>query len=90
MEDTAVETIRALEDRYVDQHLAVGCRRQPKKLTQGNGGSRKKLAAVRRRMTRRDVRTRHERRSHKGPTVEKTRRKIRTRDNFVRGTPKVI
>jgi hypothetical protein len=27
----AVETIGALEDRYGDQHLAIGCHRQPRK-----------------------------------------------------------
>jgi hypothetical protein len=43
-EEAAVETIRALEDRYGNQHLAIG-RQQPKKWIQGNGGSQKKLAA---------------------------------------------
>jgi hypothetical protein len=37
-DEAAVEIIRALEDRYRDRHLAIGCRRQPKKRTQGNGG----------------------------------------------------
>jgi hypothetical protein len=44
-----------VENRYGDRHLAVGRRQQPKKRTQGDGGSRKKLAAVRRLMTRRAV-----------------------------------
>jgi hypothetical protein len=43
-----VKTLRALKKRYGDQHLAVGRRRQLKKLTQGDGGSQKKLAATRR------------------------------------------
>jgi hypothetical protein len=42
---TAVETVRALKKRYGD-HLAIGRRRQLKKQTQGDGGSRKKLAAA--------------------------------------------
>jgi hypothetical protein len=40
-EEAAVETIRALEDRYGDWHLAVGRCRQPKKWTQGDGGFQK-------------------------------------------------
>jgi hypothetical protein len=44
----------ALEDRCGDRHPAVGRRRQPKERTQGDGGSRKKLAAGSRRMTSRD------------------------------------
>jgi hypothetical protein len=44
-EESAVETIRALEDRYGDWHLAIGCRHQPKKRTQGDGGTRKKLTS---------------------------------------------
>jgi hypothetical protein len=39
-EEAAVETIGALEDRYVDQHLAVGRHRQPKRRTQGDGPGR--------------------------------------------------
>jgi hypothetical protein len=53
--EAAVETIEALEDRYGDGHLAVGRRRQPKKWTQGDGGSRQKFAAARGRVTRRAV-----------------------------------
>jgi hypothetical protein len=41
-EEAAVETIGALEDRYGDRHLAIGCLRQPKKWTQGDGGYQKK------------------------------------------------
>jgi hypothetical protein len=66
-EGAAVETVGALGDRY----LAVGCLQQPKKWTQGNGGSRKKLATARRRMTRCAVSARHKERSHKRLTVEK-------------------
>jgi hypothetical protein len=39
-EEAAVETIGALKKRYGDWHLAVGCRRQPTKRTQGDSGSR--------------------------------------------------
>jgi hypothetical protein len=37
--EAAVETIRALKDLNNGRHLAVGCRQQQKKQTQGNGGS---------------------------------------------------
>jgi hypothetical protein len=43
-EEAAMETFGALKERYGDRHLAIGCRRKPKKWTQGSGGSRKKLA----------------------------------------------
>jgi hypothetical protein len=45
-EEGAVKTIGALEDRYGDRHLAARRRRQPKKRTQGDGGSQKKLVAA--------------------------------------------
>jgi hypothetical protein len=76
-EETAVETIGALEDRYGDRYIAVGSRRQPKKRTQGDDGSREKLVAARRRMTRRAIPARRKGRSHEGPTVEKRRWKDR-------------
>jgi hypothetical protein len=50
-EETEVETVRALEDRYGKWHLAVQRQRQMKKQTQDDGGSRKKLAAACRQMT---------------------------------------
>jgi hypothetical protein len=53
-QEAAVETIEALQDRCGDRHLAVGRRRQPNKRTQGDGGSRKKLAAACRRTTHRE------------------------------------
>jgi hypothetical protein len=83
-----VETVRALEDLHGGRHLAVGRRHQPKKRTQGDGKSRKKLAAVRWRMTRRAVHARRKGRSYKGPTVEKRRCRKRTSDYAVRGIPK--
>jgi hypothetical protein len=44
--EAAVETIGAPEDRHMDRRLAVRCHRQPKKRTQGDGGSRQQLAAT--------------------------------------------
>jgi hypothetical protein len=49
--EATVETIGAVENRYGDWHLAVGCHRQPKKWTQGDCGSQKKLATTHRGMT---------------------------------------
>jgi hypothetical protein len=43
----------ALRKRHRDRNLAVGHREKPKERTKGKGGSRKKLAAARRGMTRR-------------------------------------
>jgi hypothetical protein len=45
-EDTAVETGKALKKRHGDRNLAVGRCGKPKEWTQGNGGSRQKLAAA--------------------------------------------
>jgi hypothetical protein len=77
-----VENIGVLKDGYGNRHLAVGRRRQPKK--RPGGGPRKKLATGRRRMTRRAVPAARMGRCHKGPTVEKRRRKKRTNDYNVR------
>jgi hypothetical protein len=44
-----------LEERYEDWHLDIRHRGEPKKRTQGNGESRKKLATARTRMTLRDI-----------------------------------
>jgi hypothetical protein len=46
LDTNSEETVRVgtLEDQRGDWHVAVGHRRQPKKWTQGDGGSRKKLA----------------------------------------------
>jgi hypothetical protein len=87
-EEAAVESTGALEDRYGDRNLAAGRHRQPKKRTQGGGGLRKKLATVRRRMTRRAVPARRKGRIHKEPWVEMRKQKNQMRDDFVRGTPK--
>jgi hypothetical protein len=53
-EDVLKEEV-AVKERYVDRHLAVGWHRQIQKRSQGIGGSRKKLAAARRGMTRRAI-----------------------------------
>jgi hypothetical protein len=45
-EEVAVESVRGLEDRYGNWHLAVGHRQQLKKWIQGSGGFWKKLAAA--------------------------------------------
>jgi hypothetical protein len=83
-EEAAVVTIGALEDQYDDWHLSVEHHRQPKKRTQGDGESRKNLAAARRQMTRRAVPARRKGRSHKDPTVEKRRRKGPECNNGIR------
>jgi hypothetical protein len=54
-EEAAVDTIGTREDRYGDRHLAAWRRRQPKKRTQGDGGSRQKLTAARGRLIRRAI-----------------------------------
>jgi hypothetical protein len=79
-----VATIGAQENRYGDQHLATGRRRQPKKLTQSDGGSRNKLAVSRRQITRLAGTARRKGRGHKGPTVEKTRWKHPECNNGIR------
>jgi hypothetical protein len=73
-----------LEDRYGVRHLVVWCHRQPKKRTEGDGGSRKKLAAARRRMIRRAGTARRKVRGRKGPTVEKRRLKGPECNNGIR------
>jgi hypothetical protein len=50
-EEASVNTFRALKKRHGDRHLAIGRCGQPKKWTQGDGGSWKKLAATCRGMT---------------------------------------
>jgi hypothetical protein len=74
-EETEVETIRTLLDRYGVLHLAIGPHRQWKKRTQGDGGSWKKLADYCRRMTWRAIPSWCKGRGYKGPTVKKRRRK---------------
>jgi hypothetical protein len=39
LDEMEVETIGALEDQYGERHLAVGCRQQTKKRTQGDRGA---------------------------------------------------
>jgi hypothetical protein len=66
-----------LEDRYGDRNLAVGRRRQQKKRIQSNCGSRKKLAAARRRLIRRAFPARRKGGSCRGPS--------KTTGNSIRG-----
>jgi hypothetical protein len=68
-----VETIGALEDQYGDRYLDVGCRRKLNKRMQDDGGSPQKTAVARRWLTRPVMHARGKNRSHKRPTVEKTK-----------------
>jgi hypothetical protein len=54
-EEAATKTVRAPKERYGDGLLHVGCRRELKKRTQGDGGYRKKLVASCKRVTRLDI-----------------------------------
>jgi hypothetical protein len=83
-EEAAIGTIGALEDRYGKQHLPVEHQRQLKKWTQGDGGSWKKLAASRRRMTCRGIPALCKGRSHKEPTVKKRQQKGPECNNGIR------
>jgi hypothetical protein len=70
-EDVTVKTIRALKERYGDGHIAVGSRREPKKWSQGSGGSRKELAAAWRGMTRRVIPARRKGHCHQRQGMDK-------------------
>jgi hypothetical protein len=85
-EEAAVKTFGAQKKRHGDRHPAVGRRRQPKKRTQDNGGSQKKLAATRRQMTRCAGVAWHKGHSHTGPMVKQRRWKRQTRDGVAGGT----
>jgi hypothetical protein len=50
-EEAAMITVRALKERYGDQHLALGRCQQLKEHTHSDDGSNKKLAAANRGMT---------------------------------------
>jgi hypothetical protein len=50
-----VKTFGALKKQHGDQHLAVRCCWKPKKRTQGNGGTYKKLTAACRGLTHRAI-----------------------------------
>jgi hypothetical protein len=87
----AVETIGALKEQYGDRHLAVGRRRQPKKGTQGGGGSQQKLVAARGRLTRSAfpaLRKGHGRRRPGKDVVVRGAPKGRTFENRRRERPK--
>jgi hypothetical protein len=73
-EEAEVETVGALEDRYRDQNLDIGRRRQPKKRTRGDGGCRQKLVAARGQLTRRAI-----------PAPRKGRHQGPVRNNVARG-----
>jgi hypothetical protein len=69
-EAAPVKIVRALKKRCGNQCLAIGCCRQPKKQTQGNAGSWKKLATAQRDITHHAGVTRRTGCSHTGPMVE--------------------
>jgi hypothetical protein len=83
-EKATVETTRALEDQYGDQHLAIGWLRQPNKWTQGDGESWKKLAAVCRWMSWCAIPAWHNGHGHKGPTIKKRQQKGLECNNGIR------
>jgi hypothetical protein len=77
-EEARVKTVRALKKQYVDQHLAIRHHGQLKKQTHSNGGSLKKFATARGRMTCHAIPALHKEHSHQGPG----------RDNVARGPSK--
>jgi hypothetical protein len=74
---TREETVWATDHRSRDRRLAVRHRRQPKKRTHGDGGSRQNLAAARERLTRRAI-----------PVPQKGHSRVRSGKDDVRGAPK--
>jgi hypothetical protein len=52
-EEAAVKSSGAMKKRHRSRHLAAGGRGEPKELTRGDGGSRRKLAAACRKVSRR-------------------------------------
>jgi hypothetical protein len=83
-EEAAAEIFEALKERYGDQDLAVGYRRQPKKRTKDDGGSQNKLAVFRRQITHRAGTAGCKGRGHNGPTVENIRWKSPECKNGIR------
>jgi hypothetical protein len=77
-EDAAMKTFGALKKRHGDRHLVGRRRGQPKKRTQGDGGSRKQLAAACRGMARRAIPATRKGHGHQGPG----------KDNVVQGPRK--
>jgi hypothetical protein len=75
-EEARVQTFGALKEKYGNLHLAVGCRRQLRKRTQDDGGSRKKLAATHRGMIHHAIPARCKGHSCQG----------QNKDNVVQGT----
>jgi hypothetical protein len=77
-EEAAVKSSGALKKWHSGRHLAAQCCQEAKERTRGNCGSRRKVAAAGRRVTRYAGVARR-----KGNVVGKNR----TRDNVVRGVP---
>jgi hypothetical protein len=65
-EETVVDAFGALKKGYRNRRLAAGRHGKPKKMTQSNGGSRKKLVSARRGMARRVGVARHKGHGRKG------------------------
>jgi hypothetical protein len=72
-----VKTVGTLKKQHGDWHLAIRCCGQPKKRTQGNDGSRKKLATACRRVTHHAGMIWHKGHCHKRPTGEQRWQKSR-------------
>jgi hypothetical protein len=83
-EDQEVPNEDDAVDRYGNRHLDEEWRRQPKKRTQDDGGSRQKLTAACRRLTCCAVPAWRKGDSHKGSTVEKRRWKDQEYNNCIR------
>jgi hypothetical protein len=81
-EEAAVQPVRALKQQHGDQHLAIGCSRKPKKRTQGNGGSQRKLATAGRGMIHHAGVALCKGRGHTGQLVEQRQQKKQTRENL--------
>jgi hypothetical protein len=82
-EEDAVQMIGTLKEQYGDRHLDVWRRRQMKKRSQGDGETRKILAAASRQTS-----AMQERHGHTGQTVEQGQQKNWARDNVARGISK--
>jgi hypothetical protein len=79
-----VKPVGALKKWHRGRYLDVGRRGKPKERTQGYGGSRKKLAAGRRGMTRREGVARHNGRGRQGHGSDNVAPRTQKRPTFGR------
>jgi hypothetical protein len=79
VEEAAVKSLGALKKQHMGWHLVAGCHSQLQERTQGNCGSRKKLAAASRKLTHSAGVA-----QRKGHIVRKTQ----TGNNVARGAPR--